>query len=56
MNRKIPPTSIVPKSMLSHHQDSRARGNSMSAVGGTHHIKISDESSMVASSINKFDG
>lgn len=55
-NRKIPPTSIVPKSMLSHQEDRRARGNSVSAIGGTHHIKISDESSMVPSTNNKLQG
>lgn len=55
VNRKIPPTSIVPKSMFSQLDSSRGRGNSVSVVGGgsSHHIKISDESSMAASSNNK---
>ena len=44
--------------MFSHQDSSRGRGNSVSAVGGgsSHHIKISDESSMAPSSNNKLYG
>jgi hypothetical protein len=43
--------------MFSHQDNRSGRGNSASAVGASsHHIKISDESSMAPSSNNKLKG